>query len=86
MPVPAFVTPPVPERAPLNVVAVLFPPVVMRPEPRRTLPAPASEPMVSLKLLKSSVAPLATVTAVALESVSFTPRRSVPALMVVAPV
>ena len=61
-------------------------PTVSEPEPRVTLPAPAREPMVSVRLATSKVAPPATVTAVALASVSLALRRRVPALMLVAPV
>ena len=64
VPVPILLRPPAPEIVPENVVLVLSLPVVSVAEPSVTEPAPASEPMVWLKLLRSRVAPLATVKAV----------------------
>jgi hypothetical protein len=58
-----LVRPPVPEIVPENVVLMLSLPVVSVAEPSVTPPAPASEPMLWLKLASSSVAPLATVNA-----------------------
>ncbi|NDB20055.1 MAG: hypothetical protein EB020_04170, partial [Proteobacteria bacterium] len=46
------------------VVEELSPPTVKLAEPSVTSPAPASEPIVSLKLARSNVASLATVTAI----------------------
>ena len=46
VPAPIFVSPPVPEIVPENVVLVLSLPLVSVAEPSVTLPAPASEPMV----------------------------------------
>ncbi len=87
VPLPLFVRPPVPLMAPEKVVEVLSPPVFKVPLPSSTLPAPASEPMVLLKLFRSYVAPLATLTLSAeLEGTpSALPSLKVPALMVVAP-
>src|SRR5262249_57294425 len=45
-PAPILVNPPLPETPPENVVLVLSLPVVSVAEPRVTLPAPASDPMV----------------------------------------
>ena len=53
----------VPLSAPLNRPEAFA--RVRMPDPSVTLPAPASEPMVSLKLLRSSVAAEATVNALA---------------------
>ena len=63
MPPPTLVKPPLPEMVPRNVVLVPSLPVVSVADPSVTLPAPASEPMVWLKLARSSVAPAATVNA-----------------------
>ena len=65
---------------------VLSPPAVNVPVPSVTLPAPASEPIVSLKLFRLKVAPPATVTALTSAIRLAAPSVSVPALMVVAPV
>ena len=68
---------------------MLSPPAVRVTEPPApvvTVPAPASEPMVSLKPLRSNVAPKATVTALLAPNALFTPNRMVPALIAVAPV
>ena len=86
MPVPVLVRPPVPEIAPEKVVLVLSLPVVSVAAPSVTLPAPASEPIVWLKPLKSSVAPDATVNALNGENAFAAPACSVPALTLVAPV
>lgn len=85
VPVPAFVTPPVPETAPEKTVVVLSPPVVSVAAPSVTPPAPASEPIVWLKLLRSSVAPRATVWALPEENVLAAPACKVPAFTAVAP-
>ena len=74
---------------PENVVDVLSPPVVsvlLLAPPLVTVPAPESEPMVSLKLLRASVAPAAIVKALFCAKVVFAPACSVPALTLVAPV
>ena len=86
VPVPAFVTPPVPEATPENVVEELSPPAVNVAEPSVTLPAPASEPIVWLKLLRSRTAPAPTVFALLLPNVLAAPACKVPALTLVAPV
>jgi hypothetical protein len=86
VPAPILVRPPVPEIAPENVVLVLSVPVVSVAEPSVTLPTPASEPMVWLKLARLSVAPLATVNALPGAKTFAAPACSVPALTVVAPV
>ena len=67
---------------------MLLPPLVRVSAPGRllvVLPAPASEPMVSLKPRRSKTAPALTVTALAAGTASALPSRSVPALMVVTP-
>ena len=64
VPEPSFVRLPVPVMLPENVVDVSFEPAVRVALPRSTVPAPASDPIVSEILLKSIVAPLATVNAV----------------------
>ena len=71
--------------APENVVEVPSPPVVRVAEPSVALPAPASDPMLWLKLFRSSVAPAATLKALAGAKVLTAPARSVPAVIVVAP-
>ena len=85
-PIPTLVRPPEPEITPENVVLVLSLPVVSVAAPSVTLPAPASEPMVWLKLFRSSVAPLATVNALNGENAFVAPACSVPAFTLVAPV
>jgi hypothetical protein len=76
---------PVPEIVPENVVLVLSLPVVNVAAPSVTEPAPPSEPMVWLKLLRSSVAPDATVNALPDAKALAAPARSMPALTAVAP-
>ena len=74
---------------PENSVDVLLPPVVSVLEaapPLVTVPAPASEPMTSLKLLRLRMAPAATVNALFCEKAFDDPACSVPALTVVGPV
>ena len=71
--------------APENVVEVPSLPVVSVAEPSVTLPAPASEPMVWLKLTRSMVAPGPTVNALLDEKAFVAPACSVPALTAVAP-
>jgi hypothetical protein len=74
---------------PENVVDVLSPPVVrvlLEAPPLVTVPAPASEPIVSLKLLRASVAPEAIVKALVCAKEVVAPACSVPALTLVAPV
>ena len=84
VPVPALVKPPVPLATPLKVVLVLSPPAVRVNAPSDTAPAPANDPTVSLPV-NASVAPVATVTALASPiPLPFTDK--VPALIVVAPV
>ena len=65
---------------------VLLPPVVSVALPRLTVPAPAREPMLWLKLLRSNVAPLWTVTALLLENAPLLPASRLPASMLVLPV
>ena len=86
VPVPFFVMPPIPPAVPVNEVEVLSPPAMSVPAPSKRFPAPASEPTVSVRSFRSSVAPEEMVTALAFGSVSVAPRRSVPALIVVVPV
>ena len=64
---------------------VLSLPVVSVAEPSVTLPAPASEPMVWLKLLRSRMAAEATVNALLDDKAFSAPACSVPALTAVAP-
>ena len=85
VPVPVFVRPPVPLIAPENVVLALLPPVVSVADPSVTFPAPDSELTVCATLLRSSVAPLATLTADAGENAPAVPAWRVPAEIVVAP-
>jgi hypothetical protein len=72
-------SPPLPEMVPENLVLVLSLPVVSVAAPSVTAPAPASEPMVWLKLLRSSVAPLAIVNALNGDSALTAPACKVPA-------
>ena len=81
-----MVKPPVPAIAPEKVVLVLSTPVVRIAAPSVTAPAPASEPMVWLKLFRSSVPPLATVNELNGEKALTAPACSVPTLTAVAPV
>src|SRR4051812_25316713 len=67
-PAPILVTPPEPAITPEKLVFVLSLPVVSAAEPRVTLPASASEPIVWLKLARLSAAPLATVYALLAEN------------------
>jgi hypothetical protein len=83
--VPILVRPPVPEIPPEKTVLVLSLPVVSVAAPKVTAPAPASEPMVWLKLARLSVAPDATENALAGAKAFAAPARSVPALTVVPP-
>ncbi len=89
---PALVSATVPlpaARTPEKVVDVLLPAAVSVTAPATplvTVPAPASEPTVSLKPLRSNVAPPATVSALLAPTALAMPSFSVPALMVVAPV
>src|SRR5262245_47244361 len=85
VPLPILVRPPAPEITPEKVVLVLLPPAVSVAEPSVTLPAPASEPMVWLKLLRLRVAPDATVNALNGANAFVAPACSVPALTAVAP-
>ena len=74
---------------PEKAVDVLSPPVVKVTDPAAllvTVPAPAKEPMVSLKVFKSYVAPEDTVRALEFEITVDPLFFSVPALIVVAPV
>jgi len=86
VPAPILVRPPVPEIAPENVVLVLSLPVVNVPAPSVTEPAPASEPTVWLKLLRSKVPPAFTVSAPVGARLPPGPSCNVPALMIVPPV
>ena len=83
---PALVNPPVPDRTPENVVEALSPPAVSVAVPNVILPAPAIEPAVSAKLLRLKTAPAATVMSDVAAMRFAAPSRSVPALMLVAPV
>ena len=81
-----MVNEPVPLMIPENTVLVLSAPAVSIPLPSVTFPEPASEPIVSLLLFRSNVAPPATVTAVESDRTSLAPSCSVPALTIVGPV
>jgi len=83
VPVPVFVSPPVPVTVPLKVAVPLFPPTVSVLAPSVTLPAPLKPSIVSLEPTLY-VAPLATLTSAESSSVPVT--DSVPALIVVVPV
>ncbi len=63
VPVPTLVSLPAPPITPPNVVLVLFWPTESVPLVTVTLPAPASEPIVSLAVPRLKVAPAATDTA-----------------------
>lgn len=85
VPAPAFTKLPLtPLIIPLNVE--LFVPVVKVPDPKVTLPDPINAAIVLLKLFKSNVAPLLTVTLVVLGNALVVPTCNVPLLTVVAPV
>ena len=86
VPVPVLVSPPVPDITPEKVVLVSLPPVVSVAEPSVTLPAPASEPIALLKLLRASVAPALTETALLSPNALPEPACSTPASTAVAPV
>src|SRR5690606_31087389 len=64
VPLPVFVKPPLPLNTPEKVVLALLPPDKREKPFKETLPAPANDPSVSLAP-RESVAPLATVTALA---------------------
>jgi hypothetical protein len=86
VPAPILVRPPVPAIEPEKMVLVLSLPMVSIALPSVTPPAPASEPIDWLKLLRSSVAPLATVNELNGEKALTAPACSVPTLTAVAPV
>ena len=71
---------------PEYVVLELLPPAVNVPVPRVTEPAPESDPTVSSKLFRSSVAPEAMLTAESSAHLSIAPSLRVPSVMVVEPV
>ena len=91
VPVPVLVRATVPLPAastPEKVVEALLPPAVRVTAPTTllvTVPAPASEATVSLKALRSTVAPVSTDRALDEPMPLAMPRRRVPALTVVAP-
>ena len=86
MPLPLLARLPLlPDTMPLKVVLVSSPPVVSVALPSATLPAPANEPMLSLLPARLSVAPAATVMALASDRLSAAPLARVPAATVVAP-
>ena len=86
VPVPALVRPlPAPEITPEKVVLALSPPAV-RLLPSTTLPAPASEPMVSAPLARVRVAPESTVVVAVSEREEPPLTDRVPVETVVAPV
>ncbi len=85
MPEPVLSRAPLPLMPPEKAVLVLAPPVVRVALPRVTLPAPASDPTAWLRLARSSVAPLATVTALLMPKVLTAPAFRVPDDTVVAP-
>src|SRR5262249_18918781 len=76
----------VPEITPEKVVLVLSFPVVSVADPSVTLPTPASDPIVWLNPLRSTVAAAATVKALFDEKAFVAPACSVPTLTLVAPV
>ena len=84
VPVPAFVKPPLPAVVPVNAVEPLLPPAVSVLAASATEPAPARLPIVSLAP-SESVAPEATVTALASPMAEPPDVASVPVLIVVAP-
>jgi hypothetical protein len=86
VPLPTLVRPPVPEIVPSKDVLLLSLPVVSVALPSVTLPAPASEPIVWLKALRSSVAPEAIVKALIGAKTFAAPAGKVPASTSVAPV
>ena len=86
VPLPILARPPLPDIVPENVVLVLSVPTVRVAAPSVTAPAPASEPIVWLKLARFNVAPLATVKALKGAKVLVAPACKVPALTLVAPV
>ena len=86
VPVPFLVKPPVPVTTPLNVVSVLLPPPVSRPEPSEIVPAPANEPTMSSNVARLSVASALTLTADVSAILFAAPSASVPAETVVVPV
>ncbi len=87
LPVPATVKAPVPLRTPEKVLSVLLSaPVVKLAAWILTEPAPAKEPTVSVRFVKFSVAPAATVTADVSAITWSAPVLNVPALMTVGPV
>ena len=85
VPAPILVRPPVPPIEPVKIVLVLSLPVVSIALPSVTLPAPASEPIDWLKLLRSRVAPLATVNALNGEKAFTAAACKVPTFTAVAP-
>ena len=86
VPIPCFVRPPVPLITPEKMVEELSPPAVRMPVPSVTLPAPASEPIVSLKLFRLNVAPPTTVRALVSAMRLAAPSVSVPTFTFVAPI
>ena len=85
-PVPDLLKVPVPEMTPEKVVLVLLRPTSRFPEFSVTEPAPASEPIVWSKPLRSRMAPAATVVALFGPNALAAPARSVPAAIATAPV
>src|SRR3954452_19606930 len=85
VPAPILVKPPVPPMEPDKIVLVLSLPVVSIALPSATLPAPASEPIDWLKLLRSRAAPLATVNELNGEKAFAPPACKVPTFPAVAP-
>src|SRR5258708_19590845 len=82
--VPALVRPPVPLPMPEKVVLLLSPPAVSVFAPSVTLPAPASEPTVSLAP-RLTVAPVPTITALASAIATPPLTLNVPPLTLVTP-
>ena len=81
MPVPRLVSPPEPLIAPLKVVSLLLAPVVSRPLPSTTLPAPSNAATTWLLLARLNVAPDDTRTTVPVGITFVTPVRNMPLLM-----
>ena len=86
VPTPTLVNPPVPLITPLKVVVALLFPVVKVPEPKLTLPLPAKEPIVSLKLFKFNVVAALKATSLAALIALLTASCTLPADTLVAPV
>jgi hypothetical protein len=85
VPFPILVRPPLPKMKAEDAVLVLSRPTVSVAVPRLTRPAPASEPMLWLKLLRSRVVLVPSVKALIGASTFAAQACSVPASTLVAP-